>query len=263
MLLEDIFDESVVYTNFLIDNVIERQSIEGIGKLCNDISMHYRVLGICELLIDGDTDEFFHSLIQSALTRKYYLKRCADENYLKDPARRTSFIDPFLDAVAANQFNLANEIGSLSPDQWWEGYEYEDDFAYASFLNKFVAFNNNINNKLMIAITQFENALEGGKAVRLDLCKALFNKDQNNFEKIFTELIYDHERYMGEKAVTSFSYDYTFEPNKRMFIEGLAILRIVERLGFKTKAEYKYCPRIARISDYKTFIPNSFPNLNL
>ncbi len=39
-----------------------------------ELSRHYRALGICRLSADADADGFFHYLIQSALTRRFYLE---------------------------------------------------------------------------------------------------------------------------------------------------------------------------------------------
>ena len=33
---------------------------------------------------------------------------------------------------------------------------------------------------------------------------------------------------------------------RRVFVEGLAILRLAERRGLRTEREYRYCPSLAR-----------------
>ena len=34
---------------------------------------------------------------------------------------------------------------------------------------------------------------------------------------------------------------------RQVFVEGLAILRLAERRGLTTQAEYQYCPSLARV----------------
>jgi len=265
MLLDERLEEILLYANMLVETAIEQDSVASMGKLCNDISKYYRALGICGVLLNADTDVFFHGLIQSALTRKYYLNRCVEENVLNNPARKASFVGPFLDAIAANQFRLAVKIASLSPDRWWKGYEYEEDFTYAYFLHKFVYFNDINLGDLRIIFDSFENLLEEQSSERLEICRAFLYSDQAQFEEAFSNLLDSHEKNMEEIADPNLdsilAQEYTFEPNRWIFVEGLAILRIAERLGFQTEKEYKYCPSIARLSDFRPFISDSFPYL--
>ena len=40
---------------------------------------------------------------------------------------------------------------------------------------------------------------------------------------------------------------------RQVYVEGLAMLRIADRLGLKTQGEYLYCPSLARVSMQKPF----------
>ncbi len=40
---------------------------------------------------------------------------------------------------------------------------------------------------------------------------------------------------------------------RQIYIEGLAILRIADKLGFVTQSEYRFCPSIARVAMVKPF----------
>jgi len=55
----------------------------------------------------------------------------------------------------------------------------------------------------------------------------------------------------------------TFAPNRKVMVEGLAILRLAERLGIPTKKDYKLCPRLAREATYAPFEPLAFPGVGL
>lgn len=261
--ITEIYEEIVLYINFLIESVENNNSIAYIGNKCNEISKCYRSLAICELLIAAETDEFFHHLIRSAQTRKYYLTRCHNENYLTDPAIIASFNAPFLDAIVANQFKLAESISKLSPTKWMNAYEYEDDFLYAYFLHKIIEFKEDSFVELQQIINQFDLLLEGSESTRLEICKAFLSKNQNIFDTAFNILINEHENQISEEKDTVLGEDLTFQPNCHVFVEGLALLKIAEKVGLKTKLEYKYCPSIARRTSYKPFVPSSFPNFEL
>jgi hypothetical protein len=263
MNLEVLLEETVDYANMLIEVAIMQESVESMGNLCNDISRYYRAMGIYDLLINADTDGFFYGLIQSALTRKYYLDRCVRERFLSNPERMSSFVDPFFDAVAANQLKLATDIARLSPDQWLEDYEYEDDFTYAYFFYRLIRFDEADATELTGIISQFERALEGQSSVRLELCKALIAKEQAAFDEAFANLLNEHQSWTDALAEDSMqSHEFTFEANRRIFVEGLAILRIAEQLRLETQEEYILCPNMAYLTDYE-FVPDSFPNIDL
>lgn len=265
--LNEIAGNLADYAGSLIEVVLQQKSATTMGKLCNDISRHYRALGICGLLMHADRDLFFHGLIQSALTRQYYLRRCAQEGVLNNPDSRSSFVDPFLDAVAANQLKLSGRVASLAAPKWLEGHEYEEDFLYARILHGLIDAPRREEPELAEMLRRYERALEDGKDARLDVCKALVSRSQEDFQGSFARLLDDHEirnSKIGEPRLDSImAQEYTFEPNRRIFVEGLALLRIAEELGLRTEKEYRFCPAMARRFEYRPFEPESFPNLKL
>lgn len=267
MIMDDLLDETVEYANMLIEVAVQQDSAESLGTLCNEISRYYRAMGIYDLLMHANTDGLYYGLIQSGLTRKYYLERCVQENVLDDPERRSSFADPFFDAVAADQFTLAAEIAQRSPAAWMEGYEYEDDFAYARFFYDLVGSEGLGPEPLQATLHQLEQALEGQPSERLALCEALLVRDQDGFDRAFTDLLNaerDKVDALADPIQDSvLAQEYTFQANRWVFVEGLAILRVAERLGLQTESEYDRCPSVARLPAGKPFTPESFPNLSL
>ena len=267
MISEKFLEGLVVYTGFLLEVVEKQPSAKAMGKICNEIASHFRALGISWILLYSDINAFGQGLTQSALTRKYFLKRCFDEEHLDLPARKSSFIDPFLDAIAVNQRPLAKEIADLSPEEWWVDYEYEDDYAYAKFLYKIIDVEGADIAVLERIIEQFERAVEGNPSVRLSLCKALFFKDQDGFENAFHDLVSEFEDRNNEighpDSDSTLAQNYTFEPNRWIFVEGLALLRIAAWLGLPTLEEFKFCPNILRIDNFGPFDSGSFPYIKL
>jgi hypothetical protein len=260
-LLDELPERIVPHVRLLIDVATQQTSARSLGKVCNEMAAHYRALGICLLLTEAESDAFFHWLIQSALTRKYYLGRSAAEGVLDDFQRRASVTGPFFDALASGQWGLARQIAALSPTTWWKEREYEDDFAYAFFLHTFIREPANTAT-LQGALDQYARVLAGGSDARLELCGALLAKDPDAFLKAFPSLLSEHDSKMKKLAATR-EYEYTYEPNRYVMVEGLALLKLAESLGFDTEAEYPLCPSVARRADYAPFKPLGFPNLGL
>jgi hypothetical protein len=264
MNLEACLEATVDYANALIEVAIAQKSLPLLGKVYNDIASHYRAMGIYDLLINADTDGFFYGLVQSGLTRKCFLQRCQDNKELEIPERMASFADPFFDAIAANQVRLAAQIAEASPGQWFKGLEYEDDFAYAAFLYSLIL--NREAKALEAYLLELQGAIEENVSERLDVCRALLERSQDSFDDAFSRFLdlyfQQQEELANPKLGLPQAQEFTFEANRRICVEGLAILRIAELRGLRTEGEYILCPDIARKADYK-FVSHSFPNLPL
>lgn len=256
--LEALFDDTLDSCNFLITYILKVRNTQQIGKPCNELSSHYRVLGVCELLIEASTNDLFHHLIDSAQTRRFYLQQCIHDQHLDEPERRMSLNAPFFDALAANQFSLARVIGDLSPHTHFDDYEYEDDFLYSYFLYRFISDPTAVS-EMEVVLERWEDVLEGNEDARLDVCKAFLAKDAAAFASAFDAVIEEYVEHLKYEQKNA----YRFTDDKLVFIEGLALLRIAHTLGFPPDIDYRFCPSLARFAPVPAYIANSFPNLTL
>ena len=55
--------------------------------------------------------------------------------------------------------------------------------------------------------------------------------------------------------------NFGFVPRSEVFVEGLALLRLAERLGFELRDDYPMCPGIARLRPGKPFPDDMFPEI--
>lgn len=267
MSLEGLKGSIILHLDGLARMAAQQQQVSTLGKVYHDLASHHRAYGICVLLADAEVDGFFHGLIQSALTWKYFLSHSQSEGTRNSPYRRASLNAPFLDSVAAGQWKLARQLAALSADSWLQGEEYEDDFAYARLLHHLMTFERADRAASQQLLEQFTRALEGGSDVRLELARALVEKDQAAFDSSFEDLLEAHDfkmRKIADPRVDSvLAREYTFEPNRHVMVEGLAILQVAGRLGLKLEPEYKFCPSLARRTEYAPFSPLTFPNVTL
>ena len=263
MSIQELPEEIALYAGMLAETASHQIPSQHLGGLSQKLSQQYRALGISLLLREANVDLFFHWLIQSALTRRYFLERCQTEGNLASPYRRASLVGPFFDAVTATQWKLARKIATLSADTHLPGEEYEDDFAYARFLHLLTDFEAPDTTGLEGALDQFDRALDGGMSVRLDLCRALLDKDQDAFDASFDGLLVDHELRMKKQQKSILARDATFEPNRQVMVEGLALLQIATRLGLQTQSEYRFCPGLVRRVSYAPYKPLAFPLIPL
>lgn len=263
MSMQELPEEIASYARMLAETASHQLSSQQLGGLSQKLSHQYRALGVSLLLRDANVDLFFHWLIQSALARWYFLERCHAEANFAAAHRRASLVGPFFDAVTAAKWKLARKIATYSADTCLPGEEYEDDFSYARFLYLLTDFDAPDTRGLAATLDQFEQALEGGTDARLDLCRALLDKSQDAFDASFEGLLVDHGLRMKKQQRSILARDATFEPNRQVMVEGLALLQIATRLGLRTQLEYRFCPGLVRRVRHSPYKPLAFPLMAL
>lgn len=221
------------------------RSAAAIGEPCEEIWTCRRGMGVLRLLLHGDHLGFFTELARSAQCRRYYLSRCAAEQYF-DFYCTSSRSEPYFDALAASCFDLACALGRLSPPSFRDGEEYEDDFLYLRFLHRWVeATASNV--ELSAIMRQIERVLDGASSARLEVCKAFHARDGAAFERAFSSLLEERlvevdgeKRGIADDSVCAAAGTY-------VFVEGIALLRLAGAMGFPTRLEYPLCPSLSRL----------------
>jgi Immunity protein 49 len=251
MISERMIDEYSYETAFWMAGVYSPDyPLDQLGEVCADVQTKLRMLACFRLLKDGRPDSFYHNLIRSGMTRRHYLNRCIAEGALEDHFRGSGRYLPFCDSVAAGEFELASSIIELSPAEFLRGHEYEDDYCYGRILYSVFS---GTNEELPVLLTRFADYLEGAENGRLLVASALAQRDQSAFEKAFEHLLLDREQEIAADAARGQIGSPQVIMGRRIFIEGLAILRIAERLGLSTEDEYLFCPSIARVPMTRPF----------
>ena len=220
--------------------------VEEMGKLSIEISQKFRSLAIIVLLVNGNNNLFNHNLIRSGMARVTYLKRLRDEGVTRNHHFASGRYEPLLDAIAAGDIALALRIVALSPTEWQQEQEYEDDYCYAQILHKLIQ-KQFPEQEISRLLDQFEACLEGNSSARLDVCKAMVERNQNAFDEAFEALLEEQEAKIGADKARFQMEDPIVIAQRQVFVEGLAILRLAELCRLTTQSEYRYCPSLSRI----------------
>jgi hypothetical protein len=211
-----------------------------------ELAAGFRALSIMALLVQVNKDLFHQNLIRSGETRESYLQKLKQLGIQDDHHQASGRFEPLLDAVAGGDFELARRIAILSPVEWIQGHEYEDDFCYAQILHKLI-IEPSQNAEISSLLLRFEAYLEGNANARFDICRALADKDQNAFDEAFDNLLYEHETGIAAAKARGQMEDPIVISQRLVFVEGLAILVLAEKRGLQTQSEYLYCPSLARL----------------
>jgi hypothetical protein len=113
---------------------------------------------------------------------------------------------------------------------------------------------------LAATLDQLEASLEGGPSQRLPVCRALLARDQAAFDEAFASLLSARRTETNAAKKTFEAEELTFQPESRVFVEGLALLVLADQRGLKTAPEYlPLCPSLARLPATKPFDQGYFP----
>jgi hypothetical protein len=220
--------------------------IDELGNLSLEVSDKFRSLAIITLVVRADSDHFFHYLIRSGRSREAYLSRLEKEGIKDDHHRCSGRYEALLDSIAAGELALARHIADLSPREFQEGHEYDDDYCYAQCLHRLIR-EKPPENEFQEFFDRWAAYLGGKDTARLNVCQALLAQDQATFEEAFEVLLDERQAKIDKDKERGQIENPPVVAERRVFVEGLAILRLADIRGLKTQEEYRYCPSLARV----------------
>jgi hypothetical protein len=220
--------------------------IDELGRVSVELCGKLRALAIVALLTKGDSDKFLHNLIRSGRVRETFLTRLKKANLQTDHHLASGRVDALLDAVASGDLELARRIAWLSPRTWEPQREYEDDYCYAQIMHRLV---HGVQAATVYQpfVDRFEAALAGQPSARLAVAQALIARAQADFDVAFEALLDERKSVIKSNLDRAQLEEPQVVAERRVFVEGLAILRLADTLGLATQADYLYCPSLARL----------------
>jgi hypothetical protein len=225
---------------------------ETVGFLALETCTNLRILGILAWLDHKDEQQFLANLSRSARAWTMFLGRAKDV----DPRPHhcvSGRIDPILDGIAAGDMEAIARIAELAPVDKQGRSEYEDDYCYARLLMGLSAksVDKGALNPLVDRYRKFEDG------ARVAVCAALIERDKLAFNRSLRQVIAKFKKDTDElNARTEDSPELTARCS--VCVEGLALLRLAEKLAIPTGARYPRCPDKAR-RPFAGAFPGEFP----
>ncbi len=220
---------------------------EELGRLSLEVSEKLRALAIIVLLTQGEPDYYFHNLIRSGKARETYLTKVHQLGRFEDHDYCSGRYEAFVDSVASGDLVLARSISSLSPSTFRLHHEYEDDYAYAQILHRFVQQAPS-DEEIDQLLARWKAYAEDKAGARFLVCRALNDRNQSDFDDAFATLLLERDMKIEANKARGQLEEPHIVAQRRVFVEGLALIRLAERRGLATESEYRYCPSLARTS---------------
>jgi hypothetical protein len=202
------------------------------------VCREFRRRGIASLFLEGDAAAFHQDLQRSGAALARYLRSAPEEEKV------ASKFAGFFDAVACVDSGAARDIASQSPAAHRPEDEYEDDFLYVSFLMKRF-FLNSAATELGGLLDHYRELLDGMADPRLDICESLLNGDGGKFDAALATLIEQRDAHYREAIEREQVIDEERATEGKLFVEGLALLRLATARGMPVQSDYLYIPSLA------------------
>ncbi|MCP4133647.1 MAG: hypothetical protein GY754_21950 [bacterium] len=256
--IDDFYSEA---REWKLDFVNQRHFNKGeLGRYCIEKTSKLRRAAIFEYLVNDDAVIFRSHLKESGeLWLEYLKKSMYDAELADDPHYIAGNYEPLLDVIASGNFDLTKEIIKINPQSPREKCEHIGDFYYAQVLASLVTGEED---DIKEMVENFCLVEEKQLLTRQECTRALTIKDQDHFNKAFNNLLeeYEHEKgvnraYEAEHFYESLDHDEEHEQDdldevddliehgeKKIFVEGLALLQLANLRGLKISQEYPFCP---------------------
>lgn len=210
------------------------------GRFYEDAAEAFRAWAILRLLLEADRGDFAAGLALSGYARRAWLRRCAAARFA-DHHLAFSRSGSMLDCIAGDHPALAAEVFGASPVAPRPGDEYEDDFWWQRLLGSLLVSAPLDESRRAAAAL---DVAARGTGARVALATALLERDRGRFAAAFEDLLAERDAERGGE-VRRAGGDLGVAAGARVFIEGLAVLKLARHLGLPVASEYPMCPTLA------------------
>jgi hypothetical protein len=199
----------------------------------------HRVAGVCRLLAHADGEGFRRGLRSAGDARLELLRiRARSKRPFNSHTGAGRYL-PLCCAIAAGADATALEICQLSADAPVPREEIEEDALYGVALSALAQ-----GWPLVGPLTALQ-ALVGDDDPRCGLLRVLAEKRSADFDAALEALRAAWVEWL--ESIPRMNRGETFQADRGVFIEGLALLRLAARLGMPVGREYRDMPSLARV----------------
>ncbi|MFP2960101.1 hypothetical protein ACLEPN_20305 [Myxococcus sp. 1LA] len=226
----------------LMRQVEPAASRERLVRTVDELCLHFHVVAVATLLVDGNPQGFFLNLCRAAENWRRLLTHCRLKQWAL-PASR--YMEPLLGAVAAGHWSLARQVAELSEARWLPDEEYRSEHARAQLFQALVS--PGTRDAVLPRVEALESLELETESDRAACARALLDGDPAAFSEAFRHAVLVHGEDIEKRAKLFTTPVTRFAPKRAIWLEGLALLRLSERADIASFDEhFQYCPPLAR-----------------
>ena len=211
----------------------------------------YRKRAVCGYLTTGLAEPFFAGEMQAAAV---YVAHLGAAGAIDAAASET--VRPFFDAVAGGYWDAARRIAASRAEAWASEREYEEDFAYATFLMALVGGGAASERVTGAALERYVEV--AGYDARSSVCRALMDRDELEFHRGLIRVLEERSEQIDGYEAGGHLADADVDWLRPVSIEGCALVRIAERLGVAAEIDLPQVPAPLRREPPFPFAPDAW-----
>lgn len=228
----------------LLDGFDPRAPADRLVTEVKQVCLHLHTVAVATLLLEGQVQDFHLNLCRAAENWRRLLTHLRSHGQPLPPATDNT---PLLGAMAAGHWELAQALARDSTHERQEE-EYPDDFDWAVLLQELVLAETGAPHRLDEQLQRLETSGARTHAERLEVVRALKARDAAAFITAFEAAVVAQGMLIEELAGTFTTPVRELAPYRYLWFDGLALLRLAERLGLPCREErFLYCPWLARL----------------
>jgi hypothetical protein len=210
----------------------------------------FRQLGTCRMLVEGVAAPLFVGQMQAASCYLFGLPALPPEEKV------TSLAACWWDAIAGGYWGAARDIARLSRATPNLNREHEDDFLYVMFLMQRYFLTPDASNiearaahdqEQLQILERWNTVLEGAVDPKLDLCRALQDRDAQAFQDALLAVGDQRRASLEQMEAKGSLLDEQALWVKPVWPEGLALLRLAEVEGLGGDFDCPDVPPLVRV----------------
>lgn len=216
----------------------------------------YRRRGLARFFLACDARALHEDLQRSGAAYLHFLRTSAEADIVVSRA------DALWDAIACGDYACASNMAQiLETVSLKADLEYEDDFLYVMFvLRRFLTQQPSA--ALVATLNRMKELCGENMSPKVELCEALLDSGPDNVSSIEAALnnrIAEYDNH-GQTLVDSDAMEEDeWATNGQFFVEGLAIIRLVEKyFRLKPSENFAFIPSASRTNTVTQFEPNSW-----
>lgn len=216
--------------------------VRDVQELC----LHFHIIAVATLLVDGKPQGFFLNLCRAAENWRRLLSHLRREGA---PLPASKHHAPLLGALAAGHWTLARQVAELSEIRWLPEEEYRTEYTWSQALQALATSEAAGQGSALVPHVEALEVL-GGEDMedRALMVRAMVESNEPEFAKAFAHAALVRQEVIEKRAKLFTTPVTKFAPQRYLWLEGLALLRLAERAGFPMNEEhYLYCPPLARL----------------
>ena len=224
----------------------------------------FRRLGVARMFTEGVAEPLFVAQMQASAAYLHGLKLLADQDKV------TSRAAAFWDSVGGQYWSAAAEIARHSRMSQNPTWEHEDDFLYIAFVmtRYFLVPAEDVNQEDHVRAQQrmlarWAEVLDGAVDPRLDLCRALIDRDRDAFWEALLAIAEQRDAEVQLKVERRDLLEDDAAWFGPFWGEGLGLLRLAEREGMTFDDGCPMVPAICRATNGRAYDPRSWTRPDL